>query len=81
MIKERLEEELGKAHKVMVGSTEQFQGQEKEAMVLTTARSSLTCMKEGTGGTTIFLLGDRSGRFKSPADLRMTVLAAAGPLL
>ena len=50
MIKERLEEELGKAHKVMVGSTEQFQGQEKEAMVLTTARSSLTCMKEGTGG-------------------------------
>ena len=50
MIKERLKEELGKAHKVMVGSTEQFQGQEKEAMVLTTARSSLTCMKEGTGG-------------------------------
>ena len=81
MIKERLEEELGKAHKVMVGSTEQFQGQEKEAMVLTTARSSLTCMKEGTGGTTIFLLGDRSGRFKPPVDLRMTVLAAAGPLL
>ena len=49
MIKERLEEELGKMHKVTVGSTEQFQGQEKEAMVLTTARSSLTCMKEGTG--------------------------------
>ena len=49
MIKARLEEELGKMHKVAVGSTEQFQGQEKEAMVLTTARSSLTCMKEGTG--------------------------------
>ena len=52
MIKERLEEELGKMHKVTVGSTEQFQGQEKMAMVLTTARSSITCMKEGTGERT-----------------------------
>ena len=52
MIKERLEEELGKMHKVTVGSTEQFQGQEKMAMVLTTARSNITCMKEGTGERT-----------------------------
>lgn len=48
-IKERLAEHLGKTHKVTVGSTEQFQGQEKEAMVLTTARSSITCAREGTG--------------------------------
>ena len=46
MIKERLEEELGKAHKVMVGSTEQFQGHEREAMILSTVRSYNTWRKE-----------------------------------
>ena len=48
-IKERLEQKFGKKHKITVGSTEQFQGQEREAMIVTTARSSVTCLEEGTG--------------------------------
>ena len=55
-IKERLEKRLGKKHKVTVGSTEQFQGQEREAIIVTTARSSATCLEEGIGKETIAII-------------------------
>ena len=56
-INERLEEVIGEKHKVTVGSTEQFQGHEREAMILSTVRSFNTGLQEGTGTTLINVIG------------------------
>ena len=55
-INERLEEVIGEKHKVTVGSTEQFQGHEREAMILSTVRSYNTWRREEVEGTGTILI-------------------------
>jgi helicase MOV-10 len=69
-----LEQRFGK-NEIMVGSTEQFQGQERDAIILSTVRS-YTVAKEGHGGGLGFLTNPK--RFNVAITRAKSMLVVVG---